>query len=90
MSKGSTAKKIKDITRYAGEVGLFELSKQIKKGSLSTKYVVAARFKPTSGAINTTIWFSNDKGTVEFIEPIAQYNSKDMTDAFNQLGYNLV
>lgn len=90
MAKRSTAKRIKDLTRYQGDVALFELSKQYKKGAVSTKYIIVGRFKPRSGSINTTAWFANGEGKISLSEPIMQSNSKDMADALDQLGYNLI
>lgn len=90
MPKRSTAKKIKDLNNYSGEVGLFELSKEIKKKNFSSKFVIAARYQPTSGEKNTTIWFANSVGSVNILQPIVEISSSNMTDAFNQLGYKLV
>lgn len=90
MARKSTAKKVKDLNNYAGEVAVFELSKQIKKGGITTKHVVVARFKPRSGSKNTTIWISNEEGVIEMFEPLAEMASKDVTDALDQFGYKLV
>ena len=90
MSRRSTAKRIKDLNNYSGDVGLFELSKLIKKGALSSKYVVVARFKPRSGVKNTTVWFSNEKGDIVSIDPLSEGASKDMVDALDQFGYKLI
>lgn len=89
MARKSTAKKIKDLNNYAGEVGLFELSKQVKKGGLTTKFVIVARFKPSSGSKNTTVWLSDEKGVTSITEPIAEYVTTDMNDALDQFGFNL-
>jgi hypothetical protein len=89
MSKKSTAIKIMDIGRYAGEVSLFELSKQVKKGALSTKFIIVGRFKPRSGVNNTSIWFSDKNGNITFMEPIKEMRSESMLDALDQFGYRL-
>lgn len=88
MANKSKATKIRDLNNYAGEVALFELSKQVKKGAISTKFVIVARFKPSHGTKNTTIWLSNDKGVVSFTEPITEMVSKSMQDALDQFGFN--
>lgn len=90
VSRASTAKKIKDLTTFSGEVGLFELSKQLKKGAVGTNFIVVARVKPKSGLKNTLVWLANSSGDITFPEPVKEFRSDDITDAINQLGYKLV
>lgn len=90
MARKSTAKKIKVLNNYSGEVAVFELSKKVKKGSISTSFVVVARFKPRHGKNNTTIWFSDGNGHINIIEPILETVSEDMTGALATLGYTLI
>ncbi len=85
--RSSTAKKIKDLTNYAGEVALFELSKGIKKGPINHKYVIVVRNKPTSGQNNTSIWLANEAGTISYTEPVKEMFSDNMQDALSQFGY---
>lgn len=86
----STAKKIKDLNTFSGEVGLFELSKQFKKGSIGTNFIIIARVKPRSGLKNTLVWLGNSSGDITLNEPVKEFRSDDIIDAINQLGYKLI
>lgn len=90
MSRGSTAKKVRDLTNYGSEVVLLHLSKQVKKGGITTNFVIVARAKPISGMKNTTVWLSDKDGKMAFIEPIQEFYSKDIAEAAKTLGYTLV
>jgi hypothetical protein len=90
MSRKSKATKVKDLTNYAGEVAVFELSKGIKKGAITFKHIVVARSKPISGFKNTDIFLSDPKGVINYMEPIHSLSSKDMSDALDQIGYQLI
>lgn len=89
MTKIPTATKIKDLNTYAGEVAVFELSRGIKKGAITFKHLVVARYTPRSGKTNTSVFLSDEKGAIRFTESIKEMRTSSMTDAFDQLGYTL-
>lgn len=90
MARKSTAKRIRDLNTYVGDVGLFELSKMAKNGADSSKFVIVARIKPRSGARNTIVWLADENGKMTSQRPIKEFASKDMIDALDQFGYKLV
>lgn len=90
QSKASTAKKIRDLTTYAGEVALFELSKQLKKGVLGTNFIIVAIIKPRNGLKNILVWLADEEGNIPNTETIKEFTAVDMKDALKQLGYQLV
>lgn len=88
MSRKPKATKIKDLDTYAGDVSLFHLSKGLKKGSVTIKYIVVSRsVKP--GAKNTTFWYANENGAILTTEPVAEFSASSIEDALGQFGYEV-
>jgi hypothetical protein len=86
MKQKSTATKVKDLTRYNGEVSVYQLSKAIKK---DIKFVVVARNKPRYGSNWINIWASDEEGVVKNNLPIKSLGDISIEEALNELGYKL-
>lgn len=87
MAKKSTAKKIKQLTNYAGDVGLYQLSKQMKQGSLGSRYIVVSKTKGASGTPVIHVWLADEDGRISQVKPITGLKEMPLKDAFFILGY---
>ena len=90
MTQKSTAKRIKDLPNYLGDVALYELSKGIKEGKVNHKLIILAKHKPRSGSANTSVWFAGSDGKMLTTKAFKSFTSTDLEDAFDQLGYRLI
>lgn len=87
----ATAKKIKPIDRYFGDVGIYQLSKGLKRGRNSIKYLVIFRGRPGSGKPVVSVWPSDDSGVVkDFANPTWSFIGKSIAESLQELGYELI
>ncbi len=85
----SKARKILSIDRYVGDVGVYDLSKKIKKGKTSYEFLLIARTQPASGRPRVTVWFSDETG-VPKDEPIREFKGISIKEALKEMGYELI
>lgn len=84
------ATKIKDLTQYLGNVGAYELSKMLKNGKKSYKYIVVAQPKQVSGKPETTIFGSDEDGKISSSTPLFSFKNKSVEESLDEIGYKLV
>lgn len=89
MPKKATAIKVKQLGQYIGDVAVYKLSKQIKRGGLTSNYVLVSKARPLSGSMHITVFFAEESGTVLNPQPIAEFPDMSYEEVFQSLGYEL-
>lgn len=84
------AYKLKTLGQYGSDVAVYELSKPFKRGKSKVEFVVASKPKQVSGLPEITIWESDQHGLILDNTPIAGIVSRELADAFAEIGYTLV
>lgn len=83
------SRKIKALDRYTGEVGVYDLSRKLKKGKISADFLLISKPKPVSGKPITTIWASDEFGT-PIGQPLYNFKGMEVKEILLELGYKLV
>lgn len=83
------SRKIKTLERYGSEVGVYDLSKPLKKNKEKITFVVIAKPRPISGKPVITVWHSDEHGAVQNNVPLFTFKGIEISDALREMGYNL-
>lgn len=79
------AKMVRHLTQYQGEFWLYELSKMVKVGKESYRFVIAGVPKVANGHPGVSVFSSTEDG--ELLLPIYQHKTHTVVEALLALGY---
>ena len=83
------ARKIKQLTNYIGDVGVYELQKGVRK-PFKTEFLLIASTRPISGPAGIAMWVCDEHGVVEVPKPRHTFQSLELSQALNEIGYTLI
>lgn len=83
------ATKIMQLTRYIGDVAVYELSKYLTVGKEKYKHVVVSQAQTVSGGDLVNVWPSDEKGLFTQLKPLKSNKNSNIAATLLELGYKL-